>query len=138
MSVINYLSFATVLMNCLLMFWFRNQIIPKVENLIIDLQFFFPSSISYSKYRITGYLGPSYGDHILLTDKDIIDFIMVIILVEHAVIGLKVFLAEVINDEPSWVVKKMIQVNNKIEELNRIFKESEKEDVEKKLKLKVQ
>lgn len=98
---------------------------------MIDIQFIFPRSISVSNF--SNLLGVKSGTERQLNDKDMIDFLIVIIFTEHFVVGLKVLLAEVINDEPSWVVKKMIQVNNKIEELNRSFKESEREELEKKL-----
>ena len=52
-----------------------------------------------------------------------IDFVLIILFTEHIIVFLKYFLAEFINDEPSWVVKKMIEVNSKIEELNRSSKE---------------
>ena len=63
------------------------------------------------------YLGVSRTDEALLTDKDMLDFILIVLITEHIIVCLKVFLAEVINDEPSWVVKKMIEVNGKIDEL---------------------
>ena len=42
MYVLNSLSYATVLMNCLMMYWFRQKIVIQIEFLIRDLQIILP------------------------------------------------------------------------------------------------
>lgn len=74
----------------------------------------------------------------LLTDKDMIDFVILIIVAEHIIVAIKVLFSEILVDVPSWVQKKRVQVSNKQDLLNQQIKDQETGDevafMEKKLK----
>ena len=81
-------------------------------------------SLSWGRIDEKNLLGPSTGN-IVLDDKDMMDFLIIIILTEHMIVVVKVIMMDYIGDVPIWVQKKLITVNSKQEELNIEFKKIE-------------
>lgn len=59
----------------------------------------------------------------MIVDKDMLDFLIVIIFTEHLILILRYFLREMIGDMAPWVIKKRGNVVHEIEEMTHKQKE---------------
>ena len=132
-DVIGYLGIVTVVMNCMFMYWFRVQFIEIVQEHIIVLSFLLPESINDE--RTTAVTTPafdtSFANGIInnaskisaLKNKDMLDFLIVIILTEHIIMFTRYLMLSLIGDIPAWVQKKQDTVNTQIETMTHMYKE---------------
>ena len=54
----------------------------------------------------------------LLNKEDVIFFLIMLILLEHAIIGIKLYIDVYINDKPNWVLRSEMKVQKDIAVLN--------------------
>lgn len=62
-------------------------------------------------------------------------FFIIVMFIEHAIILLKAYLEEYIQDTPKFVEKKAVKVQHQIEEMGIKLKELEKQEIIDQLKL---
>ena len=77
-----------------------------MTNILNDFQFLLPLSVSWGRINTAGMLGPSlpiYKTNKELYDKDVLDFLILIIFVEHFIILIKFSMSYFIGDVPVWV-----------------------------------
>jgi len=77
-----------------------------VTNILTDIAFFLPFSLSWGRIDTSGLLGASVIEDKDLYDKDVLDFLILIIFVEHFIILIKFSMSYFIGDLPVWVQKK--------------------------------
>ena len=107
--ILDVLSYFTVLCNSVFLYWFRKKIIVQVRDLLMEVEFLLPFSVSWWRINQEGLLGPRNafeGETVLeqrLMDKDMLDFLILIIFIEHLIVFIKFIMSTIISDVPIWV-----------------------------------
>ena len=123
MDVLEYIGYATVIMNCVFLYWFRLDFIRQAGDFLGYFKFLFPQQLQANE---NGLLGPrEFDDYEGVTDHDIVNFMILIILTEHCVVLTKFVLQTVIGDVPNWVSRQLIKVNTQMEKMSLKQKEDE-------------
>ena len=122
--ILDVLSYFTVLCNSVFLYWFRKKIIVQVRDLLMEVEFLLPFSVSWWRINQEGLLGPRNafeGETVLeqrLMDKDMLDFLILIIFIEHLIVFIKFIMSTIISDVPVWVQKKLVKVQLEMEKLS--------------------
>jgi hypothetical protein len=129
-QMLEYLNMATILLNCIFMFWFRDNFIVLVRDYLAGLIFMFPDSVDplggqSAKGFISGTIGAATKAAKIreVTNSDMFNFFVLVVLFEHLFFLLRYMMSELISDVPSWVAKREIRVYAEIEEMTHSQKE---------------
>ena len=117
MDVLEYLGYATVLVNCLFLYWFRMDFIEAAGDFIDIFHIFFPDSVNTPASDSTSSLIPVLSNYINVTDIEMLNFTLLIIMTEHAIVFTKYLMMEIIGETPTWVEKNTIKIINQTEKM---------------------
>ena len=126
MDVLEYLGYATVILNCIFLYWFRMDFITTGYEQVYAFRWFFPDSLNKFIMKEIELLGPfKYSDYTGVTDKDMLNFCILIIITEHAIVFFKYLIMAMVGDTPVWVQKQLIKINNQMDKMSIKQKEDE-------------
>lgn len=118
--LLQIMSTLVVIFNCLFVFWFREQFISVSSQALQNLSGLFPDYIiDRQKYfQDVNLLSVSIGDQVLgLTEKEMLDFLIVIVVFEHVAFLIKYLIQDSIGDVPGWIVKKQERAKSQFDAL---------------------
>jgi hypothetical protein len=116
--LLQYMSTLVVIFNCLFVFWFREQFISISAGALDSLRGLFPAYlIKRAKYfKNLSLLSVSTGNTVIgLTEKQMLDFLIVIVVFEHVVFLIRYLMQDIIGDVPGWVIKKQERAKTQFE-----------------------
>jgi len=123
MIVIEWLNKATIMFNCLFLFWFRRHFAESINDKFGFLKFMFPPTSGNNLEEKLNLLLADADDAFrakiyskvpeesdALQDHEIMQFFIILMFIEHFIILFKFFLEEWIPDTPPFVERRAIKV----------------------------